>query len=177
MNQPWIYMCSPSLSPLPPPCLSHPSGSSQCTIPEHLSHASNLGWIKTPFYLCSWFPAQGIWDVLRFAFCLGVLSGRGPISDGADCIWGHNWTGDPGWFMNKPGSWVELSDQRPAHDSLCRTEPQQGRLALKQSPKRLHRRLSEFSDPVLRIKQCYLHSLLLLTRNSRRSAELQGKEA
>ena len=34
MNQPWIYMCSPS----------HPSGSSQCTSPEHLSVASNLDW-------------------------------------------------------------------------------------------------------------------------------------
>ena len=44
MNQPWIYMCSPSQSPLPPPCPSHPSGSSQCTSPEHLSHAFNLGW-------------------------------------------------------------------------------------------------------------------------------------
>ena len=44
MNQPWIYMCSPSRSPLPPPSPSHPSGSSQCTRPEHLSHASNLGW-------------------------------------------------------------------------------------------------------------------------------------
>ena len=43
MNQPWIYMCSPSRSPLPPPSPSHPSGSSQCTSPEHLSHASNLG--------------------------------------------------------------------------------------------------------------------------------------
>ena len=43
-NQPWIYMCSPSRSPLPPPSPSHPSGSSQCTRPEHLSHASNLGW-------------------------------------------------------------------------------------------------------------------------------------
>ena len=29
--------------PIPPPA-SHPSGSSQCTRPEHLSHASNLGW-------------------------------------------------------------------------------------------------------------------------------------
>ena len=29
---------------LPPPSPSHPSGSSQCTSPEHLSHASNLGW-------------------------------------------------------------------------------------------------------------------------------------
>ena len=44
MNQPWIYMCSPSRSPLLPPSPSHPSGSSQCTSPEHLSHASNLGW-------------------------------------------------------------------------------------------------------------------------------------
>ena len=44
MNQPWIHMCSPSQSPLPPPSPSHPSGSSQCTNPEHLSHASNLGW-------------------------------------------------------------------------------------------------------------------------------------
>ena len=43
MNQPWIYMCSPSQFPLPPPSPSHPSGSSQCTI-QHPSHASNLGW-------------------------------------------------------------------------------------------------------------------------------------
>ena len=37
-------MCSPSWSPFPLPSPSHPSGSSQCTSPEHLSHASNLGW-------------------------------------------------------------------------------------------------------------------------------------
>ena len=44
MNQPWIYMYSPSWSPLPPPSLPDPSGSSQCTRPECLSHASHLGW-------------------------------------------------------------------------------------------------------------------------------------
>ena len=44
MNQPWIYMCSPSRCPLPPPSPPDPSGSSQCTRPEYLSHASNLGW-------------------------------------------------------------------------------------------------------------------------------------
>ena len=44
MNQPWIYMCSPSWSPLPPPSPSHPSGPSQGTSPENLSHASNLDW-------------------------------------------------------------------------------------------------------------------------------------
>ena len=34
MNEPWIYMCSPSRSPLPPPSPSHSSGSSQHTSPE-----------------------------------------------------------------------------------------------------------------------------------------------
>ena len=35
MNPPWVYMGSPSWTPLPPPSPSHPSGSSQCTSPEH----------------------------------------------------------------------------------------------------------------------------------------------
>ena len=35
MNPPEVYMCSPSWTPLPPPSPSHPSGSSQCTSPEH----------------------------------------------------------------------------------------------------------------------------------------------
>ena len=35
MNQPWVYMCSPSWTPLPPPSPSHPSGSSSCTSPEY----------------------------------------------------------------------------------------------------------------------------------------------
>ena len=107
-------------------------------------------------------------------YCLGVLSACSPVSAGADIIWGHNWDGDPGWFMNKPGSWVELGDQRPAHDSLCRTESQQGRLALKQSPKWLHRKLPEFSDLLLRGKQCYFHSLLLLTAAAAAAKFLQS---
>ena len=40
----WIshgFTCVPHPDPPSPP---HPSGSSQCTSPEHLSHASNLGW-------------------------------------------------------------------------------------------------------------------------------------
>ena len=43
----WIsheYIWSPSWTPLPPPSPSHPSGCSQCTSPEHLSHASHLDW-------------------------------------------------------------------------------------------------------------------------------------
>ena len=35
MNPPQVYMCSPSWTPLPSPSQSHPSGSSQCTSPEH----------------------------------------------------------------------------------------------------------------------------------------------
>ena len=35
MNPPSLYMCSPSWIPLPPPAPFHPSGSSQCTSPEH----------------------------------------------------------------------------------------------------------------------------------------------
>ena len=35
MNQPWVYMCPPSWTPLPPPSPSYPSGSSQSTSPEH----------------------------------------------------------------------------------------------------------------------------------------------
>ena len=35
MNQPWVYMCSPSWPSLPPATPSHPSWSSQCTSPEH----------------------------------------------------------------------------------------------------------------------------------------------
>ena len=51
MNQPWIYMCSPSWSPLLPPSPFLPSRFSQCTSPEHLSHASNLGWRSVSYLI------------------------------------------------------------------------------------------------------------------------------
>ena len=35
MNPPQVYTYSPSWTPLPPPPTYHPSGSSQCTSPEH----------------------------------------------------------------------------------------------------------------------------------------------
>ena len=44
MNLPQVYMCSPSWTLLPPPSPSHPSGSSQCTSPSTLYHASSLNW-------------------------------------------------------------------------------------------------------------------------------------
>ena len=59
MKRPWVYMPSPSRSPLPPPSPPAPSRSSQSTRSEHLSHASNLGWwsvsplIVYMFWCCS----------------------------------------------------------------------------------------------------------------------------
>ena len=35
MNLPWVYMCSPFWTPLPPPSPYHHSGPSQCTSPKH----------------------------------------------------------------------------------------------------------------------------------------------
>ena len=51
MNRPWIYMSSPSWSHFPPPSPFLPSGFSQCTSPEHLSHASNLGWRSVSYLI------------------------------------------------------------------------------------------------------------------------------
>ena len=51
INQPWIYMYSPSRSPLPLPSLTDPSGSSQCTRPKHLS--KNLTSLLCSFLLIS----------------------------------------------------------------------------------------------------------------------------
>ena len=53
MNQPWIYMYSPSLSPLPPPSPPDPSGSSQCTR-AHLTSDSRMSasrWEIKPLWL------------------------------------------------------------------------------------------------------------------------------
>ena len=41
LNPPWVYMCSPSRTPLPPPIpLGHPSAPA----PSTLYHTSNLDW-------------------------------------------------------------------------------------------------------------------------------------
>ena len=48
LNPPWVYMCSPSWTPLSPSSLSHPSGSSQCTSPKHPVSCIEPG-LATPF--------------------------------------------------------------------------------------------------------------------------------
>ena len=52
MNQPWVHMCFPSWTPLPPPSPSHPSGSSQCTGPEHPISFIEPGLVICFTYTC-----------------------------------------------------------------------------------------------------------------------------
>ena len=44
LNPPWVYMCSPSWTPLPPPSPSHPTGHPSAPAPSTLYHALNLDW-------------------------------------------------------------------------------------------------------------------------------------
>ena len=44
MHPPWVYTCSPSWTPLPPPSPYHPSVSSQCTSLEHPVSCIEPGW-------------------------------------------------------------------------------------------------------------------------------------
>ena len=44
MNPPWVHMCSPSWTPLPPLSPSHPSGRPSAPALGTLSHALNLDW-------------------------------------------------------------------------------------------------------------------------------------
>ena len=56
MDLPWVYMCSPSWTPLPPPSPYHPSGSSQCTGPKHPVSCRMIlrTWTGNAFELWCW---------------------------------------------------------------------------------------------------------------------------
>ena len=79
LNPPWVYMCSPSWIPLPPPSASHPSGSSQCTSPEHqdiggLRVGSDIVW---PWHSCTseyWGSVQHGLVVRRCEVVLALLA-------------------------------------------------------------------------------------------------------
>ena len=45
LNQPQLYMCSPSSTRLPPLSPYHPSGSSQCTSPKHPMSCTESGLV------------------------------------------------------------------------------------------------------------------------------------
>ena len=60
MNPPRVYTCSPSWTPLPPPSLYHPSGSSQCTSPKHPVSCIDIWKWRTGFLTGQWAEAERI---------------------------------------------------------------------------------------------------------------------
>ena len=66
MNQPWIYMYSPSWSPLPPPSLPHPSGMTQ-------RDGVEIEFIGTPLYsfLCIFSGCTGT-VMASLSCCVGA---------------------------------------------------------------------------------------------------------
>ena len=91
MNQTWVYMCSPSWTPLPPPSPSHPSGSSQCSGPEHpvsciepglaicFTHNKHVSVLFSQIIPLSPFPTES--NSLFFTAVSLLLS----------CIWDHHY--------------------------------------------------------------------------------------
>ena len=81
MNQPRVYMCSPSWTSLPPPSSSHSSGSSQCFLEEISSHSHSIvfcyifaliteeGFLISPCYSLELCIQVGISFLFSFAFC------------------------------------------------------------------------------------------------------------
>ena len=51
MHPPWVYTCSPSGTPLPPPSPYHPSGSSQCTSPKLPVSCIEPAWTGDSFLI------------------------------------------------------------------------------------------------------------------------------
>ena len=75
-NQPWVYMCPPSRTPLSPPSPSHPSGLSQCTGFECPVSCTKLGLvIYFPYatfisvYSVIWAESWEIRDIGGLCFC------------------------------------------------------------------------------------------------------------
>ena len=61
MKQPWVYMCSPSRSPLPPPSPPDPSRSSQCTRSEHLYYTLHCDlWVQLHPITTPWSPRKSL---------------------------------------------------------------------------------------------------------------------
>ena len=90
MNQPWVYMCPPSWTPLPPSSQSHPSGLSQCTGFEcHFMHRTYWSSISHMVIHVSMLLSQIITPLpsptesksLFFTSVYLLLS----------CLWGHHY--------------------------------------------------------------------------------------
>ena len=64
MHPPWVYTCSPSWTPLPPPSPYHPSWSSQCTSPK-LPYPASKG-LQSPSDSSWQVGASCKWSLLCF---------------------------------------------------------------------------------------------------------------
>ena len=71
MNQPQVYTCSPSWTPLPPPSPSHPSGLSQCTGFECPASCFKLGLV-IHFTYFFYFPVLETLQALLVYFIASV---------------------------------------------------------------------------------------------------------
>ena len=103
MNPPRVYACSPSWIPLPPPSPYHPSGSSQCTSPEHpvsciepglaIHFTYDIIHVSMPFsQIIPLWPSPRVQKtVLRIcvSLCLLFYTVHSPSSQGgSDRVWG-----------------------------------------------------------------------------------------
>ena len=81
MNLPRVYMCSPFWTPLPPPSLYHPSGSSQCTSPKHPVSCIEPGLAIRFIYdiIHVWMP---------FFCCLAYYYNFFMVADSSGSTWG-----------------------------------------------------------------------------------------
>ena len=70
MNAPWVYTCSPSWTPLPPPSPYHPSGSCQCTSPQ-ASCILHRTWAGDSFLI--WYYTCFIFLKFYFIFKLYII--------------------------------------------------------------------------------------------------------
>ena len=116
MNQPWIYIYSPSRSPLPPPSPPHSSGSSQCTRPEHL-FILPLKHIWLHFSLQIVFPrgsviknppaSAGFTETRVQSLGREDLPEEGRATDSSSLAWRIPWTEEPGGLQSTVWQRVE----------------------------------------------------------------------
>ena len=110
MKQPWVYMCSPSRSPLPPPSPPTPSRSSQCTRVQCFSLAEPLLGKKRTLAFSCWASlasqSSPFWS-LDFLWILLLLS---HFSHVQLCV-------TPSLGFSKLEHWSRLPFPSPMHKS------------------------------------------------------------
>ena len=75
MKQPWVYMCSPSRSPLPPPSPPAPSRSSQCTRSDFMQNELVMFVSKHEGYMKQGVESKKVllaWWFLMFSLGQGI---------------------------------------------------------------------------------------------------------